>query len=170
MYVKKAGTVIFAASIFVWAIVFFPIPSEEQSEQARLEQSIAGSIGRSIEPIFRPLGFDWKLAVASLTGFAAKEVTVSTLGVLYGVSGDPEGLGGQGLSLRDAIAQDKNFTPLIGFVVMIFTLIMPPCFAALTVIKMELGTKWLVFEMVFLFSVGWLVGFAVFQIGRLLGY
>ncbi|MCL2608320.1 MAG: ferrous iron transport protein B [Treponema sp.] len=170
MYVKKAGTVIFAASIFVWAIIYFPVAQDGQPEQVQLERSIAGSIGRAIEPIFRPLGFDWKIAVASLTGFAAKEVTVSTLGVLYGVSGDPEGQGGQDLSLREAIARDKNFTPLIGFVVMIFTLIMPPCFAALTMIKMELGTKWLVFEMGFLFSIGWLIGFAVFQIGRLLGY
>ena len=173
MYAKRAATVILAASVIIWAITFFPVPSDDNgsageiSEQARLEQSIAGRIGHGIEPVFRPLGFDWKIAVASLTGFVAKEVIVSTLGVLYGTGGESDD---EGIGLQKAIAQDENFTPLVGLVLMLFTLIIPPCFASLATIKMELGTKWLIFEIGFLLALGWTIAFAVFRIGTMLGF
>ncbi|OHD22569.1 MAG: ferrous iron transport protein B [Spirochaetes bacterium GWB1_59_5] len=194
-YIQKAGTVILASSVLIWAITSFPAyePNQVQldsfeigyladhpgaDEEAvasgietviavrALENSIAGSIGKFIEPVFRPLGFDWKVGVATVTGFAAKEVVVSTLGVLYAV-GVEETEESEGL--REALRNDPGFSPLVAFTLMLFILIIPPCFAALATIRAELGWKWLGFSIVFMLVLGWVLGTAVFQIGTLAG-
>jgi ferrous iron transport protein B len=192
-YIKKAGTIILAVSIVVWIITTFPRyeasdaeradfaatfyaenPDIEEDEEALeqyietaemqigLERSFAGRAGHFIEPIFRPLGFDWKLAIASITGFAAKEVVVSTLGILYrvGAEEDEESEG-----LRESLAGDPNMTPLVAFVLMLFTLIIPPCIAALGTMWAEIGGKWVAFEIAFLILTGWTLCTIVFQIG-----
>ncbi|GHU24837.1 ferrous iron transport protein B [Spirochaetia bacterium] len=192
-YVKKAGTVILFASILIWAITTFPAFDFEDSEialltadfiqenpdstpeeveqfleinraQSALEQSYAGRIGHFIEPVFRPLGFNWKLAASVVPGFAAKEVIVSTLGILYRIE-DAENEESTGL--QSALTHDQSLSPLAALVFMLFTLIIPPCFAALATIKAEIGWKWLGFEVIFLLILGWAVGTAVFQIGSL---
>jgi ferrous iron transport protein B len=194
-YLKKMGTVIMAASILIWAITTFPVyemPGEELSavktsysamnpglgeeevqsyadgvaSEAAMEHSAAGAIGKFIQPAFAPLGFDWKLSVATVTGFAAKEVIVSTLGILYRAPESEEDGSG---TLEDALKADPNWSPLLAFVVMLFTLCIPPCLAALATVKAELGWKWLAFEFLFLLAVGWILGFAVFQVGGALG-
>lgn len=194
-YAKKAGTVILASSILIWAITSFPSYQlggdelveltagyraehpeadeaslaawvETASSHAALENSFAGRIGKFIEPIFVPLGFDWKVGVATVTGFAAKEVVVSTLGILYSVGTEETE---ESESLRDALRADPNFNPLVAFVLMLFTLIIPPCFAALATIKAELGWRWVGFAFVFMFVLGWVVGFGVYQLGSLGG-
>jgi ferrous iron transport protein B len=196
MYVKKAGTVILASSILIWAITTFPsykLPDAEYdslaaaftaehpgagteelaayidtvSAQNALEHSAAGQIGHFIEPVFRPLGFDWKIAVASVTGFAAKEVIVSTLGILYRV-GLEETEESEGL--RDAIRQDSRLRPLTALVFMIFTLVIPPCFAALATMKAEIGFKWVAFEIAFLLFLGWMLCLLVYQTGTAAGF
>lgn len=171
-YMKKAGTVILAASILIWAITNLPVykPAGQETAAAAaqhaLQQSIAGRIGKFMEPVFKPIGFDWKVGVATVTGFAAKEVVVSTLGVLYSVglneSAESEGL-------RDALRNDPAFGPLVAFVLMLFILIIPPCFASLATIRAELGWGWLLFEVAFMLTLGWVIAFAVFRIGLLLG-
>jgi ferrous iron transport protein B len=175
-YVKKAGTIILAASILVWVITTFPVYEATETDLAvmteaelgekALEQSYAGRLGTAIAPVFAPLGFDWKLATATVTGFAAKEVIVSTLGILYSVGGEETE---ESTALQDAIHNDPYMTPLIAFAFMLFTLVIPPCFAALATIKAEIGWKWLVFEIVFLLAVGWMLAFMVYQGGRLFG-
>jgi ferrous iron transport protein B len=174
LYVKKAGTIILTASILIWAITTFPAynapPGQEQDSaaeaEAALEHSFAGQLGKTIEPFFSSMGFDWKIAAASVTGFAAKEVIVSTLGILYrvGAEEDEENEG-----LRKALQQDPHWSPLTAFVLMLFTLIIPPCFAALATIKAEIGWKWLGFELAFLLILGWALSTIVFQIGSLAG-
>jgi ferrous iron transport protein B len=193
-YIKKAGTVILASAILIWAITSFPVHQVSQEEwadltaafmtehpnadpdeadswaeaaaaQRAMEFSFAGRLGKFIEPAFRPLGFDWKIAVASVTGFAAKEVVVSTLGILYRTGSEADGD-----SLQDAIRQNSSMTPLIALTLMLFTLIIPPCFAALATIRAEIGAKWLGFEVVFLLLLGWVICFLVYQGGRLLGF
>lgn len=193
-YVKKAGTIILAAAILIWAITTFPQyeMSDETVEelsitfmagnpdadtetleawldtantQIALEYSYAGRLGRLIEPLFRSMGFNWRIAAASVTGFAAKEVVVSTLGILYriGTEEDEESEG-----LRDALRYDPDMSPLVALVFMIFTLVIPPCFAALATIKAELGWKWLGFEVVFLLILGWFLCSIIYQVGRLI--
>ena len=194
-YVKKAGTVILTASVLIWALTSFPIrpsvPGEAEALAARyaaerpeadpgaaqawaetsratasLEYSAAGRIGRFIEPAVRPLGFDWKVGVATLTGFAAKEVVVSTLGILYRTGLEETEESG---SLREALRADPLFSPLTAFVLMLFTLIIPPCFAALATIRAELGWGWLGFVVAYFLALGWGIGFAVYQVGNLAG-
>jgi len=194
-YIQKAGTIILAASVLIWAITSFPAyhpdqaqldsfgssylashPGADEAAVASgvetavavhaLENSIAGSIGKFIEPVFKPLGFDWKVGVATITGFAAKEVVVSTLGVLYAV-GVEETEESEGL--RSALRDDPGFNPLVAFTLMLFILVIPPCFATLATIKAELGWKWLGFSIGFMLVLGWVLGFAVFQIGTLAG-
>ncbi|MFP3040798.1 ferrous iron transport protein B [Treponema primitia] len=178
LYVKKAGTIILASAILIWAITSFPAyeppPGTSGGEaedsvrnvEAALEHSYAGQLGKFIVPIFRPMGFGWKLAAASVTGFAAKEVIVSTLGILYRV-GTEETEESEGL--RDAIRSDPEMNPLAAFVFMLFTLIIPPCFAALATVRAEIGWKWLGFELVFLLCLGWLLCTIVYQLGSLAG-
>ncbi|MBL8965818.1 MAG: ferrous iron transport protein B, partial [Spirochaetaceae bacterium] len=200
-YAKKAGTVILASSILIWAITTFPAyePTEaelatlradiaaglpavgaapesaEREVEAALEmalretalsRSYAGRLGKLIEPVFRPLGFDWKIGVATVTGFAAKEVVVSTLAILHRAGGEE---GEESESLRSALRADPVFNPLVAFVLMLFTLAIPPCFAALATIRAELGWKWLAFAVAFMLGVGWTLGFAVYQVGVLAG-
>lgn len=193
-YISRAGLIIMAASILIWALTTFPryeLPEEaresaaaaflsthsEASEEeiegyisavesgTALEHSIAGHIGKIIEPVFTPLGFNWRMSVSILPAFAAKEIVVSTLGVLYRVGGEETE---ENESLRDALAADTSLSPLTAFVFMLFMLIIPPCFAALATIKAELGWKWLGFECAFLLTIGWLVSFVVYQIGMLI--
>ncbi len=197
-YVKKAGTVILAASILIWAITAFPAYSpdalaleatrraiaadnpgldgaalasrlETATQEAKLEHSLAGRMGKFIEPVFKPLGFDWKIGVATITGFAAKEVVVSTLGVLHRVAASELDSDSSGGGLAGALRRDPTFNPLVAFVLMLFTLLIPPCFAALATIRAELGWKWLGFSFAFMIAIGWLVGAAVYNIGVLAG-
>ncbi len=179
-YIKKAGTILLAASILIWAMVSFPKPPEDivneiskteirivdnvaQAEK-ELSYSIAGKLGRLIEPAVKPLGFNWKTGIAAITGLAAKEAVVSTLGVLYKVGNEENE---ESASLREALKNDGGFSPLVAFVLMLFTLIVPPCLAALSTIKAELGWKWLGFTTIYLLTLGWIVCFAVYQIGKL---
>jgi ferrous iron transport protein B len=171
-YVKKAGTIILASAILIWALTSFPsyedpgAANETVLAEAALEQSYAGRLGKFIAPVFKPLGFDWKIAAATVTGFAAKEVIVSTLGILYRVGTEADA---ESEDLRDAIRRDPAMNPLTAFVLMLFTLIIPPCFAALAAIRAEIGWKWLGFELVFLLILGWSLCCIVYQIGVLGG-
>jgi len=167
-YFKRAGTVIMLASIFIWVITSFPekklnhhMNTAEESE-VKLEHSFAGRFGKIIEPAIRPLGFDWKIGVAAVTGFAAKEISVSTLGILYKAGEESE----ENESLRQALRSDKKFTPLVAFTFMLFTLIVAPCFAALAIIRAEIGWRWLIFNLIYTFTLAWIICFIVYQAGR----
>ena len=192
-YVKKMGTIILAMAVLVWVITTFPLLPASQSrdattaasylaanpdattEQVRsrvdtvdaqqaLAYSAAGRVGTFIAPVMAPLGFNWKLGVATITGFAAKEVVVSTLGILYQVGTEESE---QSSGLRGTLAASPDFSPLVAFVLMLTTLIFPPCVAALATIKAELGWKWLGIVFLYQLVLGWILGAAVFQIGSL---
>ena len=150
---------------------------EKANELARIEHlrtmdhqenSYIGHIGKAIEPILRPLGFDWKISVSLLSGMAAKEIVVSTLSVLYTGDADDE----QGLSERLANERDAEgnlvFTPLIALSLMFFVLIYFPCIATVTAIVKESNSwKWGLFVIGYTCTLAWIVSFAVFQIGSL---
>ena len=150
---------------------------EKANELARIEHlrtmdhqenSYIGHIGKAIEPILRPLGFDWKISVSLLSGMAAKEIVVSTLSVLYTGDADDE----QGLSERLANERDAEgnlvFTPLIALSLMFFVLIYFPCIATVTAIVKESNSwKWGLFVIGYTCALAWIVSFAVFQIGSL---
>jgi ferrous iron transport protein B len=129
------------------------------------EKSLLGRLGKGIAPVLRPLGFDWRAGVALLTGFVAKEIVVSTFGVLYQVGGDE---GEESESLRTAIS--KNMTPLIGYAFMIFVLAYTPCLATVAAIRRETGSwGWTGFSVGYGLLLAWFLAFCIYQGGMLLG-
>lgn len=139
------------------------------------ENSYLGRVGKMIAPVFRPLGFDWKMSVSLLTGFAAKEIVVSSMGVLYHADTDADEHSSALQSSIQAqtwtsgkLAGQKVFTPLVAYAFMIFILLYVPCVATVSAVFKEAGGKWAAFSVIFNTSVAWLVDFLIYQIGMLL--
>jgi ferrous iron transport protein B len=143
---------------------------EDQRNIAHQENSYIGRVGKAIEPVMRPLGFDWKISVSLLSGMAAKEVVVSTLGVLYtGNSDNQETLEARLLSETKADSGTPAFTPLVVVSLLLFVLIYFPCVATIAAIKEESGSwKWGVFSVIYTTLLAWIVSFVVYQIGNML--
>jgi len=195
IYLQKMGGVILVASIILWFLGAFPrdkamietyeadiasLRAAGQVEQvasadaldtelqARLiEDSYIGRAGKVLHPAVKPLGFSWEMGVSLITGFVAKEVVVSTLGVLYHVEATAtNGDNSLPAALRDP---SSGITPLGGFAFMLFVLLYTPCIVAVAAIKREVGTRWMVFSVGYQMALAWLVSFGVYQIGTLLG-
>ncbi len=172
MFLKKAGTVILGISIVLWILATFPTTSKEdvaglgalEAQQFKLEHSIMGHLGKGIEPVIRPLGFDWKIGTALIGATAAKEVFVSQLGIVYAVGDEQEGA-----SLRGKLKE--NYTPLIGLCVMLFCLISTPCVATVAMTRQETGSwGWAAGQFVGLTVLAYGVTLIVYQVGRVLGF
>lgn len=160
-YLKKMGGIIMIASIIIWFLGYYPNHSSYQTTAEQQENSYIGQIGKSIEPIIKPLGFDWKMEVGLLSGVGAKELVVSTLGVLYTNDGNLDDD-----ALPERIAQQSDITPLIAFAYMLFTLLYFPCIATLAAIRQETGSwKWPLFAACYTTVLAWIVAFLVYQIG-----
>ena len=158
-FLRKAGTIILACSIVLWALSIFPLGVEYGSAQ-----SVLGMIGNVIAPIFAPLGFGtWQAAVAIIAGLAAKEVVVATFGTLAGMEEDDE----EGIT---SLVHD-TFTPLSAFSFMAFTLLYTPCFAAIGAIKQETNSyKWAATMCAITLVTAYIVSFLIFNIGKLAGF
>lgn len=193
-FLTDAGTVILGCTIVLWVLLSFPnvtpskdfegliqaAPSEEVALQLSQEQaseqlagSYAGQFGRLIEPTIRPLGFDWKIGVGLIGAFAAREVFVSTMGVVYAVGPDVDEAS---VSLRDRMAAEKRddgspvYTPLTGMSLMIFFALACQCMSTLAAVKRETKSwKWPAFLFVYMTALAWVCSFVVYQGGRLLG-
>ena len=140
---------------------------DKQKNSEKLEQSYAAMFGKAINPVLKPLGFDWKIGVSLVAGLAAKEVVVSTLGTIYAVGGDTD----HPQALTDYLQNDPHFTPLIALTLMLFILIYPPCIAALAVIKRETGSwKWMLFMFCYENAFAWIACFIFYNIGLALGF
>lgn len=197
MFLREAGTVILACSIALWALLAFPreLPAgspdydaqiaaaptadakaelENHKKSLLLENSYGGRLGHAIEPALAPLGFDWKIGVGIVGAFAAREVFVSTLGIVYSVGGDADE-GSQ--PLRDALRSEKRadgtprYTPLVGLSLMIFFALACQCMSTLAVVRRESRSwRWPLFLFGYMTTLAWLASFTVYQVGRLLGY
>ncbi len=169
-YLKKMATIILLGSIIIWFLGYYPRPEnhdlspKEQMQQQ--EESYIGRIGHLVEPLIAPLGLDWKAGIALVSGFAAKEVVVSTLAVLY--TGNPdEEKSTLSQRLRSEIRPDgsPSFTPVSAFAFMIFVLIYFPCIATIAAIKNESGSwKWAAFSVAYTIALAWLMAFGIYQI------
>jgi ferrous iron transport protein B len=199
VFLKEAGTVILACTIALWALLAFPraeagnaasaapiavhaqagqAPSAPATEtpaaiaERRIEQSYGGRLGKAIEPALAPLGFDWKLGVGILGAFAAREVFVSTLGLVYGV-GDVDD---EALPLRKKLAEESRggrprYTPLVGLSLLVFFALSCQCMSTLAVVRRETKTwKWPAFMFVYMTVLAYGASFIVYQGGRLLGF
>jgi len=172
LYLQKAGTVILAFSIIMWVLASFPkVPSEkiqglgpQQAHQVALQYSCTGRIGRALEPVVKPLGFDWKIATALVGALPAKELFVSQMGIVYALGDTDE----HSHVLRETLRQ--HYTPLTAFCIMLFCLIATPCLATFAVVRRETGSfRWPLFQFTYLTLLAYIVTLVVYQIGSLLG-
>ena len=188
LYLKKAGTLILGVSVLLWALASWPPPQsdaaaaralavaravspteatrlENRRAEEALEHSLLGRLGHALEPAMAPLGFDWRISSSLLGAFAAKELFVAQMGVVYALGETKPG----SESLRRELR--ARYSPLVGFCVMLFALISTPCMSTFAVTAREAGgQRWAWFQLVGLTALAWLLTFGVFQVGRLLGY
>lgn len=158
-YLRKMGGIIMVASIVIWALGYYPNHDSYESVTEQQENSYIGKIGKAMEPAIKPLGFDWKLGIGILSGVGAKELVVSTLGVLYAEDAEADAV-----SLGERIP----ITPLVAFCYMVFVLLYFPCIATLAAIKGESGGwKWALFTGLYTTALAWVAAFAIYQIGGL---
>lgn len=156
-YLKKMGGIIMIASVIIWFLGYYPNHDAYSTTAEQQENSYIGQIGKAIEPVIEPLGFDWKMGIGILSGIGAKELVVSTLGVLYTNDDDIESV-----DLADRIP----ITLLVAYGYMLFVLIYFPCIATVAAIKNESGSwKWAAFTICYTTLLAWIVAFLVHQVG-----
>jgi ferrous iron transport protein B len=198
LFLRKAGTIILAVSIVLWFLASYPkgggevAELEAQLNAARaagetaaaealrreisgetLRHSFAGEAGRWLEPVIAPLGFDWKMGIALITSFAAREVMVSTMATVYNLDDGDEGF----LSLRetlrrarDPITGERIYSPLVGISLMVFFVLACQCMSTVAVARRETNSwRWPIFMILLMNSIAWSASFVVFQGGRALG-
>jgi ferrous iron transport protein B len=191
-FLTEAGTVIVAGSIVLWALLSFPrtplhptaavaganadaaAEQEHVERSERLRHSYAGRLGHAVEPVLSPLGFDWKIGIGIIGAFAAREVFVSTMGVVYGVG---SGADEESHSLREKIRAEQRpdgrpvYTPLVGLTLMIFFALSCQCMSTLAVVRRETNSlRWPAFLFGYMTVLAWVVAAGVYQGGRLLGF
>lgn len=198
LFLKRAGTVILAISIILWALMYFPrssvvtvdekttiseIKSDSASstsvsgplpESEQLKHSFAGKLGHVIEPVIKPLGFDWKIGVALIASFAAREVLVSTLSIIYNVGKDEDD---QSQTLISAIREAKKddgtpaWTPLTALTLMVFFVLAMQCMSTVAVVRRETNSwSWPLFMIVYMTGLAYIASLITYQAGRYLGY
>ncbi|MFH1496728.1 MAG: ferrous iron transport protein B [Verrucomicrobiota bacterium] len=176
LFVKRAGTVIFALSVVLWFLASYPKVPDDQNDTDALAHSFAGRAGHFIEPVIEPLGFDWRIGIGLVQSLAAREVFNSAMSVIFSVeeSGDEDA---DSLHLRDAIRAAERpdgtplFTPLICLNLMIFYVFSMQCISTLAVVKRETnGWKWPLFQLGYMTGFAWLVCLLVYQVGTALGF
>ncbi|MCK9255345.1 MAG: ferrous iron transport protein B [Bacteroidales bacterium] len=197
-YLKKIGGVILIGSIIIWLLGYFPknidyskdyqalISAETKLEEPNIEKihelefqkrseehekSYIGKIGHFIKPVMKPLGFDWKMSVSILAGIAGKEITVSTMGVLYQADDDLETGSLQNKLKAETYAfgekaGEKVYNPAVALAFILFILIYFPCIATISAIWKESKLKWAIFSGIYTTSIAWLVSFAAYQIAK----
>ncbi len=176
VFLREAGTVILACTIVLWLLLSFPrhqAPEPSGDPHSAIEYSWGGRLGKAIEPALAPLGFNWKIGVGIIGAFAAREVFVSTMGLIYGV-GEPEQ---ETVPLRYKLQAERNaagapvYTPLVGLSLMVFFALACQCMSTLAVTRRETGGwRWPVFMFVYMTTLAWMASFTVYQGGRLLGF
>ena len=173
LFLFNAGKIIMAISIILWFLASFP-KTDNRGEQTTIHNSFAGKIGHAIEPVIQPLGFDWKVGIALITSFAAREVFVSTMATIYNV----ENAADEMVQLSDAMKNDINpstglpvFTPLVAVSLMVFYVYAAQCMATFAIIRRETNTwKWPLFMIAYMNVLAYLVSLLVYQGGLWLGF
>lgn len=169
-YLRKMGGLILVASIVVWFLSYYPRQTEGETTEQHYENSYIGRIGKFCEPVFEPLGLNWKASVSIVSGVAAKEIMVSTIGVLYADSDTPavENEGAESVALHDRLAASGDFDTASVLALLVFTLLYFPCLATIAAIASESGWKWAISSALYNTTVAWVCGFIVYHIVKLL--
>ncbi|HMO81690.1 MAG TPA: ferrous iron transport protein B [Pyrinomonadaceae bacterium] len=185
LFVKRAGTVILAISIVLWALTYFPRTettdlsagpaiAEVEAESVQLQNSYAGMLGRTIEPVIQPLGFDWKIGVALIASFAAREVLVSTLSIIYNVGKEADAESETLVAaIRNAKRDDGSpvWTPLTAVTLMVFFVLAMQCMSTVAVVRRETNSwRWTLFMVGYMTALAYFAAFVTYQGGRMLGF
>jgi len=194
VYLQKMGGVILAASVVLWFLSAYPKADEysqdfdnkiavlsQSTDPASVEavahlqtqkasedvaHSFVGRIGHGLEPVLKPLGFNWQMGVSLVTGFVAKEVVVSSMGVLYQIGDDVDE---DSPSLVTALRDPSNrVTPLIAFTFLTFVLLYTPCVSVLIAMRREIGARWMALGIVAQLGLAWIVAFIIYRLGLFL--
>lgn len=187
LFVRRAGTVILGINILLWFLTSYPKPTtptsateapntaESASSTETLRQSYAGRLGHLIEPVIAPLGFDWKIGIGLITSFAAREVFVSTMSIVYNIENASTG-GGPKVSLESALQSEKRpdgspmYTALTGITLMVFYVFALQCVSTVAVVRRETNSwKWPLFQFAYMTALAWIMAFITYQGGRMLG-
>ncbi len=174
LFLVNAGKIIMAISILLWFLASFPKVDASLTDVNPIHHSYAGKIGHAMEPVIRPLGFDWKIGIGLLTSFAAREVMVSTMATIYNV----EDRGDETVNLREAMRNDVDaktgvpvYTPLIALALMVFYVFAAQCMATFAIVRQETNSwKWPLFMIAYLTILAYTGAFIVYRGGLLLGY
>ncbi len=200
LFIKRAGTVILAISILLWALTYFPRNTEVSTESgiaetqtagnseiqnpkpeidenelasAQLKNSYAGQMGRFIEPAIKPLGFDWKIGIGLVASFGAREVVISTMGIIYSVGKDTDDTQTLTEAFRNAKRDDGSpqWTPLTALTLMVFFVLAMQCMSTVAVVRRETNSwAWTLFMVGYMTGLAYLAAFLTYQGGRLLGF
>jgi ferrous iron transport protein B len=179
-FLREAGSVILVATVLLWGLLHFPEPpsastgnGSPSAEVAPLEFSYGGRLGKWLEPAVEPLGFDWKIATGIIGAFAAREVFVSTMALVYGVEGGDDAA----LPLRERIRAEKRadgsptFTPAVGLSLMVFFAFACQCMSTLAVVRRETQSwRWPALLFAYMTTLAYVSSLLVFQVGRALGF
>ncbi len=174
LFLVNAGKIIMAISILLWFLASYPKVDSSLTDVNPIHHSYAGKIGHAMEPVIRPLGFDWKIGIGLLTSFAAREVMVSTMATIYNV----EDRGDETVNLREAMRNDVDektgvpvYTPLIALALMVFYVFAAQCMATFAIVRQETNSwKWPLFMIAYLTILAYAGAFIVYRGGLLLGY
>lgn len=173
LFLKNAGTVILAISIVLWLLAAYPKAHAGATATEQLAQSFAGRAGHLIEPAIKPLGFDWHIGIGLISSFAAREVFVSTMGVVFNAEGDSEDPSTLKHALNAAKWPDGRvlFTPLVCITLMVFYVFAMQCMSTIAVVRRETNTwRWPLFQTAYMTGAAWIICFIVYQAGTALGY
>jgi ferrous iron transport protein B len=174
LFLRRAGTVILALSVLLWALATYPKPADPQATRAEaIAQSFAGRMGHALEPAIRPLGYDWKIGIGLIGSFAAREVFVGTMGIVYNLeqeTGDIE-------PLRDLMQAEKRadgtpvYTPLVCLGLMVFYVLAMQCVSTVAVVYRETNSwRWPLFQTAYMTVLAYGGALIVYQGGRMLGW
>ena len=170
IFLKRAGTIILSVSIVIWFLSSYPkLPGA--TPQRQLSQSYAGHLGHLIEPVIKPLGFDWRIGVSLVSSFVAREVFVSSMGTIYSVgdkTSDPDQVS---MKLQSQLRADPYFSPLLAICITVYYVLAMQCLSTVAVVKRETGGwKWPLFQIGYMTALAWIVTFVVWHVGKWLGY
>jgi ferrous iron transport protein B len=179
LFLKRAGTVILSISVVLWFLATYPKSPDGTSKSDQIRHSLAGQIGRVIEPAIAPLGFDWKMGIGIVSSFAAREVFVSAMGTIYNVADDAASDDSKlSVAVGEKMKSDINlrtgkptFTPLVAIALMVYYVLAMQCMSTIAVVRRETnGWKWPLFQIAYMTGLAWVVTFLVYQGGKLLGF
>jgi ferrous iron transport protein B len=173
IFIRRAGTVILGISVLLWFFATYPKAPETASPAEQLSHSFAGQAGHLLEPVIKPLGFDWRIGIGLINSFYAREVFVSTMGVVFNAQSKDDNTAPLREALRSAKWPDGRalFTPLVCITLMIFYVFAMQCVSTIAVVKRETNSwKWPIFQTFYMTGTAWILSFLVYQTGHALGF